>query len=148
MKKIFLLLFCVVLTGCSKQISLEQLTYNQIIEELKEVNTSDIDYPFDISLEKEVLLDEYRYTIIINNVKEKINDVQAVAYHNYETDDVFPSIGIFDEVVSLEPNGENKGIILVGYIDVGSEDVTYKLYIKYRIDEKEYEKYWILTNVD
>lgn len=149
MKKIiFLLISICLLSGCSKEVSAEQKQYNSLIEKLETVEVSTNNNPFDILLKTEVLVDEIRYTITINNVKEKLDNIYAIAYHNYPTSDVFPSIGIFDSKISLEPNGKDKGIVLVGYLPYHEEKVTYKLYVNYEMNGKQYETYWISTNND
>lgn len=146
MKKIFIIVCCLsVISGCSKKISEEQREYNRLVDNLANSHENSSDIPFDITLETEVLVDEIRYTLAISNVKEKITDLKALAYHDYKTDDVFPSIGIFDSKVTLEPNGTSKGVILVGYMPYNEEKVNYKLYVSYKIDNEVYEVYWNST---
>ena len=146
MKKVIFILCCsLILVGCTKKISVEQEEYNRLVDSLMNNDTITSDIPFDINLETEVLVDEIRYTLAISNVKVKVTNLKAVAYHNYPTSDVFPSIGIFDDPVTLEPNGSSKGVILVGYIPYNEEKTNYKLYVSYEYDNKVYEVYWNST---
>ena len=91
--------------------------------------------------------DEVRYQVIIDNPTNNITDVKALAVHNKQTDDVFPSVGIFDKKVKLIPNKKPSGVILVGYIpyegDIDNLDVEIKVLISYKIDNKSYTSYYV-----
>ena len=146
MKRIIVIICCLlIITGCNQKTSTEQNEYNNIITSLESSDEITDSMPFNVVLETEVVVDEIRYTIAVNDVKEKITDLKAVAYHDYPTNDIFPSIGIFDEPINLEPNGSSKGIVLVGYIPYTKEEITYKLYISYKVADKLYEGYWNST---
>lgn len=131
MKKLFLLLILFLLiTGCSKGIDGEKDVYNNFIDELNNVSSYSKDIPFDINVVLEKDIDgELTYTVIMDNPKEEVKKIEAIAIHNFKTDDMYPSIGIFDDKLNLIPNKIDKdnniveGIILVGYIKyTGSVD--------------------------
>ncbi len=145
--KVILACSCLfVFAGCEDKISISQQEYNNIVADLKVSEASDVDLPFTVTLQTEVLVDEIRYTLAVSDVDKKISNLKLLAYHDYPTQDVFPSIGIFDEPVNLEPDGEDKGVILVGYMPYNEEDIVYKLYISYEMDNNFYEVYWDSTN--
>ena len=117
---------------------------------LKKIDKSSEDIPFDISLEFDRLTDkEVRYQVIIDNVKEDITDVEAVMYHDLKTDDIFPSIGIFDEKQNLKVGQKPAGIILVGYIDytgdINELKCNIKVLVKYKDSNNKNKKVYYVT---
>ena len=149
-KKILLfILIIVVLTGCSnKEVTKEKEVYNSYISILDNINESSEKYPFNIEVRFDKLTEKIvRYQIIIDNVKENIYNIEAVAVHNIKTDDIFPSIGIFDEKENLEVGKKPSGIILVGYIDTEKEindlNCKIKVLVKYEQDNNKKEVYYV-----
>lgn len=146
MKKIFLLvIISLLLTGCyNSNYSKEKLEYDNYIEELKEANEDKFlnNIPFDINVYFDKDIDsEITFRVIIDNPKEAIKNIKAIAIHNYKTEDIFPTSGIFEDPLSLIPNvidkdkNEVEGIILVGYINFNKEleafDGTVKVLVTY-----------------
>lgn len=136
MKKILLIFICLLLIGCS---SVEKKKYDDYILLLRNSNISS-DIPFSIQVYLDKLLDdEISYRVIIDNPKYDLFNVEALAIHNIETNDIFPSIGIFDETVNLVNEVKNindtKGIILTGYIstelDLDEFDAEFRVLVKY-----------------
>ena len=125
----------------------EKTKYLNYVKELKKVKDSTEDLPFTVEVLYEKIESEVRYQVIIDNPKEEIKDVSALAIHNKQTDDVFPSVGIFDDKVNLIPNEKPSGVILVGYIPYTGKieelDVEMKVLITYKINDKEYTSYYL-----
>jgi len=149
MKKsiIFLLLIIIFLCGCN-HVSKEKNIYLDYIKELEKVSKSDEDIPFDIEVRYDKLIkSEVRYEVILDNVKENISNISMIAVHNRKTDDVYPSIGIFDKKESLKVNEKPSGLILVGYVDYKGDIKNFKMktkvLIKYKINNKEYTKHYV-----
>ena len=146
MKKILIcLLLIFFICGCTSSEKKEYLNY---INELKEVKESSKSYPFNIEVKYDKLIDqEVRYQVILDDVKEDIKDITIICYHDKKTEDVYPSIGIFDDKENLLKNKKPSGLILVGYIpykkDIDSLKITMKVLIKYKINNKEYKKYYV-----
>ena len=146
MKKILiilLLIFCI--CGCTSSEKKEYLNY---IEELKSVEKSSKSYPFDIEVKYDKIIDqEVRYQVILDNVKEDISDITIICYHDKKTDDIYPSMGIFDDKESLKKDKKPSGLILVGYIpykkDIDSLKITMKVLVKYKIKDKEHKIYYV-----
>lgn len=145
-----------IVVGCSKNSSTnnnenvekEKESYIKYVQELKKVTESSLDVPFDVNVTYDKLDDEeVRYQVVIDNPKENIKNIKALAVHNMHTDDIFPSIGIFDDSVDLLLESESKGVILVGYIpyegDLDDFDCEMKVLISYEINEKEYKDYYV-----
>lgn len=152
MKKrlVIFLSFLILLCGCKdEKITKEKMIYDKYIKELKEVNISSEDYPFNIEVKYDKLVKGIiRYQVIIDETKEDIYDIEAIAIHNKKTDDIYPSIGIFDDKESLLVNKKPTGIILVGYIDSNKEiedlGCKMKVLIKYKNkDNKQKSVYYV-----
>lgn len=153
MKKIgIVLILIMIICGCTNRLDENQLIYNSYVEELKELkstNTAKDIVDIDIKLEKSSN-DEITYRVTIDNPKEKMKQVEAFVYHDQKTEDIYPSIGVFDEKVNLIPNLKEKdeknteGIVLVGYIKTKKEiedfHPTMKVMILYNNQENERQK--------
>jgi hypothetical protein len=138
MKKVLLLVLCsLLIVGCSNsKITSEKKLYDEFIKEAND-NTFDTLRPVDINVYLDKIIDsEVTYRIIIDNPKEALESIQAIAIHNLKTDDIYPTSGIFDDKLSLIPNvidKENnkvKGIILVGYIPYNDSLDNFKCTIR------------------
>lgn len=153
MKRILIVFLVLILflTGCTtNDISKEKDTYLTYIKELRKINKSTKDIPFNIEVRFDKITDsEIRYQVVIDEVKEDITDVEAITIHDKQTDDVFPSIGIFDKKQKLEVNKKPSGIILVGYIDyqgkVEKFKCNLKLLIKYNTNDKKSHTVYYVT---
>ena len=145
MKKYLIVLFSFILLvcGCSKEeVDVETETYNNYLNEIKKINKSSDDISFDVTFDYERFNDkELRYKVIIDNVREDVYDIEALAYHDKETNDIYPSIGIFDEKEKLEVGKKPSGIILYGFIkydgDINDFKCKIKVLIKYKNKDKK-----------
>lgn len=129
MKKILLIILLFVV-GCNKTPSI----YDRYVKEVKESTNYTTELPCKI----EFYIDNVNenriiYQVIIDEPSYELKNVKALVVHNAKTKDIFPSIGIVDEPITL--NQDNKGIILMGYIDKTS-DIEFKVLI-----ETDTEKY-------
>ena len=121
-----MLISLVLLTACYKQ--KENILYNELIKELKNVDKTSEDIKVDIEFEIEKFSDSlYRYSALINKKDETIKDAYAILIHNKKSENAFPSIGVFDDKVSVN---EKKGIKLSGYVE-DIENIEFKLLINY-----------------
>lgn len=142
MKKIIILLILFLLSGCTKEVSKEQALYNTWVMDTKESVITQEELPFGVEANVEDLSSsEWMYHIIIDAPTKEVTNIQALVVTNPETKDVFPSIGIFDDAVSLIPGEVNednhivKGIALVGYIPKEYQVITLKVKISYEVEE-------------
>lgn len=127
MKKLCLLvILSYLLTGCyNNELKDEKKLYNEYVKELKNASEDNFDnkFPFDLNIYLEKIIDEEVVCrVIIDNPTSTINNIKAIVIHDYETNNIYPTIGIFDEPLHLKPNFVNKeegyvkGIVLVSYI--------------------------------
>ena len=162
MKKIlvlFLLFISVfIVVGCTKQepkkdekekqnIETEKGTYLKYVKELKKITESSEDTPFTVEVLYDMIDDEVRYQVIIDSPTEDITDISALAIHNKQTDDVFPSVGIFDDKVDLKQDEKPSGVILVGYIpyvgEIDDFECEIKLLVSYKINDEVKKVYYV-----
>ena len=130
-----------------ENIETEKEVYIKGVKKLKKVNESTKDLPFTVEVKYEKMDDEIRYQIIIDNPTVDIKDISVLAIHDRQTEDVFPSIGIFDKKVNLIPDKKPSGVILVGYFpykgDIDDLYIEMKVLISYKIDNKTYTSYYV-----
>ena len=101
MKKRYLLFFLVLyfITGCENQ---DEIIKNEYIamknETFNDKNYKDEELPFDIVTTVDRINEELiNYKVVIKNPKEDMHDIKAMVVHNFYHEDLFPSIGLFNE---------------------------------------------------
>lgn len=145
MKKVIVVcsLLLVFLVGCSSDVKVavdntveeeknDYVTYKNALQNVSEF-TDDDKLPCEITTSIDrINEEEVSYRVILDNPKVDMHDVKALIIHNYFTEDIFPSIGVFDEPEDLIIGSEEvKGIQLVGYIktEEAIEDLNLELRI-------------------
>ena len=157
MKKTLLLivLLLFMLTGCKNEEESEKSEYlamkSDLLAKEEFTDTSDIVCDITFSLDR---LDEEKvtYSVILNNPKENMNDIKAIVVHNYYTEEVFPTIGLFDKSTDLLVNGQNdkdSSVELTGNIettnDIDNLDLELKILIEYKTDSGEVKDIYYKT---
>ena len=143
MKKLLLLFSVILLVGCADV----KVDSDSTIQKEKEdylVLKNNLDTYTDYDKEEELPCnitfsldktsdEELSYRVILDNPKIDMYNIKALLIHDYFTEDIFPSIGIFDEPQNLiVGNDEIKGFELVGYIETSKDiDINLKLYLEY-----------------
>ena len=167
MKKILLVLILIIsITACSNNVvevevddkvedhKLEYLDKKNELLGKKEYNSLD-DIPCDlvVSIDR-VSEEEISYRLILDNPKVNMHDITALFVHNQFTEDIFPSIGVFDDKTKLIVDDEDlKGIELVGYIETTKEfdklDIEFSLWLNYKDDNDEvHDIYYKIENIN
>ena len=139
MKKFLVIIPLLLLVGCSNKVEEEKYAYLeykdnlQKQEEFQADDELDFNTYFNIKRKNE---EEVEYSITINNPKVDMNNIKALLIHDYKVDDVFPSVGIFDKLVSLLKDSEEE-ILLKGSImtEKNIDDTKFKLYLEYTDDD-------------
>lgn len=157
MKKFLIISITLILclTGCNKTTKIDQEKDDYLAIKQELLNSSNFtnkdDLPFDLNIYVNRINDEeISYRAIIDNEKENMHDIKAILIHNYFTNDIFPSIGIFDDGVDLLTNSEEvKGISLVGYISSTKDinNLEYRVYIEYKTDNDETNKIYYKSTI-
>lgn len=142
MKKIcILLLTSLVLSGCENKeetkkneyLAMKSATFN-------EKNFTKEELPVDIVTTIERINDEtINYKTAITNPKENMHDVKVLLVHNYQNEDVYPTIGVFDEPKELLiDNNESSELTLTDTINttknISKLGLELKLLIEYTDD--------------
>ena len=134
-------------TPKTNKIESKKDTYIKYVKELKKIDKSDEDLPFTVDVVYEQMTEEVRYQVVIDNPTTEIKNIRALAIHNKQTDDVFPSVGIFDDKIDLIPDKKPSGVILVGYIpyegDMEDFKIEMKVLIEYEIEDNTKTSYYL-----
>lgn len=147
MKKRYILIsmiFLILTTGCENK---EETIKNEYIaiknQTFNEENYQNEDIPVEIVTTIERIDEEaINYEVEIKNPKESMHNVKAMVVHNYYNEDVFPSIGVFDEPKELLSNTEGTSkLVLKDTIkttkNLSKLDLVLKIRIEYINDNKE-----------
>ena len=156
MKKVLIFILIILCAGCSSE-EVMKTNYKSYMSNLLSVNENSSYIPCDIEITYDKITeDEVSYQIIIDNPKENMRNINVVVSHNKETDDGYPSIGVFDiEPINLavEQTEEetNKGIILVGYFKYSGElenlDAEFKVSVSYINDAIEEKTIYFMKTI-
>ena len=156
MKKLLVLILLILCVGCSQE-EVMKTTYNTYMKNLLSVNENSSYIPCDIEITYDKITDnEVSYQITIDNPKENMRNINIVVSHDKETDDGYPSIGVFDLDpinLSVEQTKEDpsKGIVLVGYFKYSGEldnlDAEFKISINYVNDAIEEKTVYFVKSI-
>lgn len=144
MKKVLIILSLFLLVGCTSKLEDEKIAYLEYKSDLEKqeefTDNSSLEYNIFFNIERENE-EQVNYKLTINNPKINMHDVKALLIHDYSSEEAFPSVGIFDEGVTLDKDSD-ESISLEGNIisskDIG--DVKFKLYLEYKDDNNEENK--------
>ena len=123
------------LTGCSNKEEEEKSEYiamkNNLIKEEDYIKKDEL--PLDITIKLNRTSSELiEYKVILNNPVEDMYKVKAMVVHNYYNEELFPSIGLFDEKKDLLKNNE---LELKGELktteNIANMDLELKVWIEY-----------------
>lgn len=139
MRKLLFIIPLLFVVGCTNELEVEKyeyLTYKNELQEQEEFKSEDeLDFNtyFNIVREND---EKVVYSAVIDKPNIDMYNVKALLIHDYMTEDVFPSVGIFDEPVDLLCDNDNK-IILRGniYTETKLIDTNFKLYLEYEDSE-------------
>ena len=148
MKKngILIILFLLLLTGCdnkeeeikSEYIAMKNQTFNE-----KNYQVVGDELPVEIvTIIERISAETINYQVIIKEPKENMHNVKAMVVHNYYNEDVFPSIGIFNEAKELLSNNNEVGELLFKDTIQTTKDIRdlgleLKIWIEYTNDNGE-----------
>ena len=128
MKKVMMFIICLFLCGCSSASSSRKV-YNEYVDTLKGVKEEKMCSGIE---------DYINYYALINRNGNVMKNIEALLIHDKETINSFPSIGIYDEDVSLINEEDKLGVKLSGYLEV-NESTIFKLLLKY-VDKDNVKK--------
>ena len=127
------------LCGCeNKEANKEQyINYKkQLFSSNMFTNDENLPLKININLKKEKSF--INYNIILSAAQEDLNEMQVLVVHNQITNEVYPSLGIFNEKGTLRSN-DNSKLELNGSFesnqDIEEVVVNFKFVIKYTDNE-------------
>lgn len=136
----------IILCGCKSDESEEFVYYKSLVKELSEVGESSKDIPVNTQIIVEEIPNNFlRYTVIINRNGIIMKDIEAIIIHDKETNNVFPSIGIYEDKITLDESSKELGIKLTGYVEKYNK-LDFKAMIKYKDEEGNNKKYYYIYN--
>lgn len=153
MKKLSILcLLCfLLLSGCENKEEKAKASYmeakSKLIEEKKWIKEQELPLNIEIDIKR---LDEERvkYKIIFSDPKEDMNKIKIMAVHNYYSEALYPSIGIFNKETSLLKGNDNQIILedsLKTTKNIDDLNLKFKIWIQYLNNQnEEKEIYYIL----
>lgn len=138
-KSLILIISLLILTACENQEELTKSKYIAVKSNLltKESYTKNEDLPLDITISLDREQEEVvTYEVLLSNPKEDMHDIKAMVVHNYNNEDTFPSIGVFDDSKELLTTIENTNSIkLNGEIktskNISKLNLQLKVWIEY-----------------
>ena len=155
MKKIFLIMLfvCVFLTGCNNKEEKEKNEYlamkSNLLETKKYTSKEELQCDILVNIDRHGQ-EKVVYKVTLFNPKENMNNIKAIVVHNYYTEDVFPTIGLFDEKATLKTDSEKEeNLTLSGVIEttdnIDKIGLQLKILIEYTTDNGEVKDIYYKT---
>ena len=141
------------ITSCEKESNEEDEKKDYLALKSELVSQDAFDDGEDINCSIQINIDRIdeetiSYTTVISNPKEDMHNIKLLIIHNYFTEEIFPTVGIFDETKELLIN-EDKKITLVGFIDTSKDikdlNLEFKIWIEYTDNDGEIEDIYYKT---
>ena len=139
MKKVTIIfLFILLLAGCENKKEENKDEYISIKSNLLEEKeyTKKEDLPVNITVKIDRLDEEkVKYKVLLDHPKENMKEVKVLVVHNYYNEEIFPSIGIFDEPQKLSNTEENSSIELENTLkttkNISKMNLELKIWMEY-----------------
>ncbi|MDO5568886.1 MAG: hypothetical protein Q4G04_02080 [bacterium] len=137
-KVVIIILLALTLVGC--QTNSSEVDKTQYLEYKKQINETseflDISaLPFTTNAIVTKISDEMiSYAITISNPQINLNNISALLIHNQFTEELYPSVGLFNEKLNLLLTSDSmNSFVLVGYLETMEEslDIEFKLLFNY-----------------
>lgn len=133
-KLLFIIPLFLLLVGCSSKHEdnkFAYIEYKNNLEKQEEFSNSDsLEFNTFFNIDRDG--DNVNYSLTIDNPTKDMKDIKALLINDYVNEDIYPSIGIFDEVKTIYKDSDDS-ITLNGTI-VSSDDISnvkFKLYLEY-----------------
>lgn len=131
-----------IIVGCdNNKVTNEYKIYEKYIDELENTTNFIEQNNYDLEIEIEQINEkESMYVLTLDNVKTDMYEIEVIVIHNKNTEDIYPSSGIYEEKIDISKNDEEvKGIQLIGFIE-NTENIEFKTLIKYKDSNGESKK--------
>lgn len=138
-KLLIIFISIIIITGCSNKTEDQEEKGEYLAWKSNLVGQDEFSKKEEINCDITISIDRISdevisYTTVLSNPKEDMKDIKMMVVHNYFTEEVFPTTGVFDDGKDLLKNTENS-ITLVGYIDTTKDiqmlDLELKIWIEY-----------------
>ena len=140
-----------VFTGCENKEEQAKSEYIAAKSNLLSMNNYMEEFPLEIIVSIDRVEEEkINYKVVFQNPKENMHQIKAMVVHNYNNEDIFPSVGLFDESQELlvEQDTLNK-LELKGTIEsiknISKLDLQLKVWLEYIDDNGEKKNIYYRT---
>ena len=139
-KIILLLISILILSGCENKEEELKKEYIEIKKDILEQTriTEKEKLPLDITVKIDREEEKIKYKVILNHPKENMKEIKAMVVHNYYNENLFPSIGIFDDKKELLVDKTDTIIELEDTIEstksISDLELEIKVWIEYKND--------------
>lgn len=153
MKKIVLfIMILLTITGCNNKEESEKNNYLKMKTKLLEVKkyTSKDKIPCEITINvNRINKEQISYKVTLTNAKEDMNEIKAIVVHNYYTENIFPTIGLFNKKRTLKQDNKEDSIILKDKIettdDIDELNLKLKILIEYKTNDNKIKDIYYKT---
>ena len=144
-------MFFFLLTGCENKEEILKNKYidikNHLLDNKKYMNSDEL--PLDIMFDVDRIDEEnVKLKIIFSNPSENMREIRAMAIHNYYEEELFPTIGVFDEKKELLLDSDNE-LVLKSNIkttkNVSKLDLQFNVWFEYKNDSGELKEIFYKT---
>ena len=142
-KRILMVLLLFTLFGCSNTTNKEEdkseyiAIKSNLLEEKEYMLKEELPLDIEINIDR---MDESKvdYSVVFSNPDENLHDIEAMVVHNYYNEDMFPTLGLFNDKGELLKDSDEviklKDIINTNK-NLGTIGLELKIYIKYIDDD-------------
>ena len=142
-KRILMVLLLFTLFGCSNTTNKEEdkseyiAIKSNLLEEKEYMLKEELPLDIEINIDR---MDESKvdYSVVFSNPDENMHDIEAMVVHNYYNEDMFPTLGLFNDKGELLKDSDEviklKDIINTNK-NLGTIGLELKIYIKYIDDD-------------
>lgn len=140
----------IILSGCTTNDEDMKVEYIAVKNNLLERSYYEDEIPLDVIVTFDRIdEEEIKYKIELSSPTENMHNIKVLAIHNYNNEEVYPNVGIFNDSEELLTSDTNKKITLTGNIttikNMSNLELSLKIWIEYLSDAGEKKEIYYQT---
>lgn len=140
----------IILSGCTTNDEDMKVEYIAVKNNLLERSYYEDEIPLDVIVTFDRIdEEEIKYKIELSSQTENMHNIKVLAIHNYNNEEVYPNVGIFNDSEELLTSDTNKKITLTGNIttikNMSNLELSLKIWIEYLSDAGEKKEIYYQT---